>query len=75
MADVPAHSAVQCDIGMCRAINRNPFLEANLMPAEFAAVQVIARLSISNLEELRGGTQLLPQDPRASIGLARFRAQ
>ena len=45
------------------------------MPAEFAAVQVIARLSISNLEELRGGTQLLPQDPRASIGLARFRAQ
>src|ERR1700730_6867170 len=28
---------------------------------DFAALQVIARLPIGNLKELRGGTQLLPQ--------------
>src|ERR1700730_17900305 len=40
---------------------------------EFAAEQVIERLAIGNLKELRGGTELLPQLSRAGYGLARFR--
>src|SRR6266568_9374701 len=40
---------------------------------EFAADQVMERLPMGNLKELRGGTQLLPQLSCAGIGLARFR--
>ena len=40
---------------------------------EFAAVHVIARLSIGNVKVLRGGTQLLSQFSCAGISLTRFR--
>src|SRR6516164_6336910 len=40
---------------------------------EFAAERVIARLSIGNVKELRGRTQLLPKLSCACIGLACFR--
>ena len=39
----------------------------------FAAAHVVARLSVWNLKELGGRTQLLPQLSRAGVGLARFR--
>ena len=40
---------------------------------EFAAERVIARLSIGNVKELRGRTQLLPQLTCAGKGMAGFR--
>ena len=39
---------------------------------EFAAVRVIARLTIGNLNELRGRPQLVPQLTRTGIRTARF---
>jgi len=43
-----------------------------LRQIEFAAVRVIARLSIGNLNELRGRPQLFPQLVRAGVSTARF---
>ena len=40
---------------------------------QFAAERVIPRLPIRNVEELRGGTQLLPQLSCAGEDLPRFR--
>src|SRR6516162_4263436 len=40
---------------------------------ELAAVRMIARQLIGNLNELRGGTQLLPQPPCPGVSMARFR--
>ena len=39
----------------------------------FAAVCVMSRLSPEKVNELRGGTQLLPQPQREGVGTARFR--
>ena len=44
-----------------------------LRQIEFAAGRVIARLAMGNSDELRGRTQLFPQLPSASKGIARFR--
>ena len=43
-----------------------------LRQSEFTADRVIARLSVGNPKELRGGTQLHPQPSCADIGVARF---
>ena len=40
---------------------------------QFAAMRVIAGLPAGNLDELDRGTELFPQLPRASVGLARLR--
>src|SRR5580700_6340828 len=48
-------------------------LSQALGQGEFAAVDVIGRLPVGNVNEPRGGTQLLPQLVRASISLARLR--
>ena len=50
-------------------------LVQTLRQIEFAAVCMIARLPKWNVKELRGGTELLPQLPRAGIGMARFRCR
>jgi hypothetical protein len=48
-------------------------LGERLRPIQFAAMCVIAGLPAGNLNELHGGTELFPQRPRASVGLARLR--
>ena len=48
-------------------------LGERLRPIQFAAMRVIAGLPAGNLNELHGRTELYPQLPRVTVGLARLR--
>src|SRR5271156_4345159 len=60
----------QNETGRIVALTAQPqqIFSENLRPIKFVADRVIMRLTPRDVNELRGGTQLLPQRPCARVG-------